>query len=90
MINFGGAKLNVWNESGDINFNSAINTANSTTSTTKRWQALATAEKTMATDQGVAPLSQNVIAQMVNPKLKGLVYNTAGINYNFKSAYMAK
>ncbi len=27
MINFGGAKLNVWNESGDINFNSAINTA---------------------------------------------------------------
>ena len=71
-------------------FDSAINTANSTTSTTKRWQALATAEKTMATDQGVAPLSQNVIAQMVNPKLKGLVYNTAGINYNFKSAYMDK
>ena len=27
MINFSGAKLNVWNESGDINFNGAINTA---------------------------------------------------------------
>ena len=27
MINFSGAELNVWNESGDINFNSAINTA---------------------------------------------------------------
>ncbi|MFC6182433.1 peptide ABC transporter substrate-binding protein [Lactiplantibacillus daowaiensis] len=71
-------------------FDAAIKTANSTTSTKKRWQALATAEKTIATDQGVAPLSQNVVAQMVNPKLKGLVYNTAGINYNFKNAYMAK
>ncbi len=27
MINFSGANLNVWNESGDINFNGAINTA---------------------------------------------------------------
>lgn len=71
-------------------FDAAIKTANSTTSTKKRWAALATAEKTIGTDQGVAPLSQNVIAQMVNPKLKGLVYNTAGINYNFKSAYMTK
>jgi len=71
-------------------FDAAVKTANSTTSTKKRWEALATAEKTIGTDQGVAPLSQNVVAQMVNPKLKGLVYNTAGINYNFKDAYMAK
>jgi ABC-type oligopeptide transport system substrate-binding subunit len=71
-------------------FDAAVKTANSTTSTKKRWEALATAEKTIGTDQGVAPLSQNVVAQMVNPKLKGLVYNTAGINYNFKNAYMAK
>ncbi|WP_137626303.1 peptide ABC transporter substrate-binding protein [Lactiplantibacillus pingfangensis] len=71
-------------------FDEAINTANSTTSTKARWAALAKAEKEIGTDQGVAPLSQNVVAQMVNPKLKGLVYNTAGINYNFKEAYMAK
>lgn len=71
-------------------FDQAIETANSTTSTKARWAALAKAEQTIGTDQGVAPLSQNVIAQMVNPKLKGLVYNTAGINYNFKGAYMAK
>jgi len=71
-------------------FDDAIKTANSTTSTKARWAALAKAEKEIGTDQGVAPLSQNVVAQMVNPKLKGLVYNTAGINYNFKEAYMAK
>ncbi|CAJ1224826.1 peptide ABC transporter substrate-binding protein [Lactiplantibacillus xiangfangensis] len=71
-------------------YDSAISAANATTSTATRWEQLAKAEKIIGTDQGVAPLSQNVIAQMVNPKLKGLVYNTAGINYNFKGAYMAK
>ncbi|MFB9768508.1 peptide ABC transporter substrate-binding protein [Lactiplantibacillus modestisalitolerans] len=76
-----------WN---NAEFDAAIKEANNTTSKSARWAALAKAEKTIGTDQGVAPLSQNVIAQMVNPKLKGLVYNTAGINYNFKSAYMAK
>jgi len=90
--------LGIMTSTNDYNFgkwqnkqyDAAIKTANDTTSTKKRWEALATAEKTMGEDQGVAPLSQNVIAQMVNPKLQGLVYNTAGINYNFKNAYMAK
>lgn len=90
--------LGIMTSTNDYNFgkwtnstyDQAIKTANSTTSTSKRWAALSKAEKTIGEDQGVAPLSQNVIAQMVNPKLKGLVYNTAGINYNFKSAYMAK
>ncbi|BDZ29712.1 peptide ABC transporter substrate-binding protein [Lactiplantibacillus sp. WILCCON 0030] len=90
--------LGIMTSTNDYNFgkwtnksyDEAINTANSTTSTKARWAALAKAEKEIGTDQGVAPLSQNVVAQMVNPKLKGLVYNTAGINYNFKEAYMAK
>ena len=74
----------------NTDYDAAISEANATTNTKTRWAALAKAEKIIGTDQGVAPLSQNVVAQMVNPKLKGLVYNTAGINYNFKSAYMAK
>lgn len=90
--------LGIMTSTNDYNFgkwtnksyDDAINTANSTTSSKARWAALAKAEKEIGTDQGVAPLSQNVVAQMVNPKLKGLVYNTAGINYNFKEAYMAK
>ncbi|AVK64222.1 peptide ABC transporter substrate-binding protein [Lactobacillus sp. CBA3606] len=90
--------LGIMTSTNDYNFgkwtnsdyDAAITTAANTTNSKTRWAALAKAEKIMGTDQGVAPLSQNVIAQMVNPKLKGLIYNTAGINYNFKSAYMAK
>jgi oligopeptide transport system substrate-binding protein len=48
------------------------------------------AEKIIGTESGVVPLTQNTIAQMVNPKLKGLIYNTSGTNYNFKDAYLEK
>lgn len=90
--------LGIMTSSNDYNFgkwqnadyDAAVKAANQTTSTSARWAAMSKAEKILANDEGVAPLSQNVIAQMVNPKLKGLIYNTAGINYNFKSAYMAK
>ena len=74
----------------NADYDAAIKQAQETTSSPARWAAMGKAEKSSGTDEGVAPLSQNVIAQMVNPKLKGLIYNTAGINYNFKSAYMAK
>ena len=74
----------------DSAYDADVKTANNTTSQTTRWNAMSNAEKTLATEEGVAPLSQNVIAQMLNPKLKGLVYNTAGLDYDFKSAYMAK
>ena len=74
----------------NANYDAAVKAANATTSTPERWEEMSKAERIIGTDEGVAPLSQNVIAQMLNPKLKGLVYNTAGLDYNFKSAYMAK
>ena len=74
----------------NTDYDAAIKQAEQTTDPTVRWTALSKAEKIIGTDEGVVPLTQMTIAQMVNPKLKGLIYNTSGTNYNFKTAYMAK
>ncbi len=71
-------------------YDAAVKQAEQATDPTVRWTALGKAEKIIGTDEGVAPLTQTTLAQMVNPKLKGLIYNTSGTNYNFKDAYMAK
>lgn len=73
-------------------FDSLIDKANNADSNdpTARWNDMVAAEKILMNDQGVAPLYNVVVAQMVNTKIKGLVYNTAGVPYNFKSMYVAK
>ena len=39
-------------------------------------------------DVGISPIYHQATAWMVNPKVKGIVYNSAGANYNFKEAYI--
>ncbi|KIC04295.1 oligopeptide-binding protein [Ligilactobacillus ruminis DPC 6832] len=55
----------------------------------KRWDDLVNAEKILIRDQGVSPLYQQATAWMVKPKVKGVIYNSAGANYNFKNAYVS-
>lgn len=56
--------------------------------TTKRYDELAKAEKILLKDQGITPLYYQTNAWMVRPSAKGIIYNPAGANYNFKEAYM--
>ncbi|MFT8726867.1 MAG: peptide ABC transporter substrate-binding protein [Liquorilactobacillus ghanensis] len=56
----------------------------------KRWQDLVAASKLLSQEQGVAPLYQLSQAQLLRSDVKGVVYNTAGIAFNFKHAYIAK
>ncbi|WP_353989196.1 peptide ABC transporter substrate-binding protein [Pediococcus argentinicus] len=55
-----------------------------------RWNDMANAQKISMKDQAVAPLYDGTVPQLMNKNIKGLVYNTAGIPYNFKEAYVAK
>ena len=55
----------------------------------KRWDDLVSAEKILIQEQGISPLYQQATAWMVNPKVKGVIYNSAGANYNFKNAYVS-
>ena len=55
----------------------------------KRWDDLVIAEKILIQEQGISPLYQQATAWMVKPKVKGVIYNSAGANYNFKNAYVS-
>ncbi|WP_281164405.1 peptide ABC transporter substrate-binding protein [Liquorilactobacillus sicerae] len=56
----------------------------------KRWNDLVQASKILSKDQGVAPLYQLSQAQLLRSDVKGVIYNTAGVQFNFKNAYIAK
>lgn len=55
-----------------------------------RWQDMISAEKTIMQDQGITPLYQTVYSYLQNPKAKGIIHNTAGTQWNYKYAYIAK
>ena len=55
----------------------------------ERWDDLVSAEKILIQEQGISPLYQQATAWMVKPKVKGVIYNSAGANYNFKNAYVS-
>ena len=55
----------------------------------KRWDDLVSAEKILIQEQGISPLYQQATAWMVKPKVKDVIYNSAGANYNFKNAYVS-
>ncbi|KRL05187.1 peptide ABC transporter substrate-binding protein [Liquorilactobacillus oeni] len=68
-------------------------TASKTTdvnNSSKRWDDLVRASKLLNEEQGVAPLYQLSQAQMLKSKVKGVIYNTAGVAFNFKNAYITK
>lgn len=53
-----------------------------------RWDDMVKAQNIALKDQAIIPLYQSGEKWMVNSKVKGIVYNTAGANYNFKEAYV--
>ncbi|KRL38021.1 peptide ABC transporter substrate-binding protein [Liquorilactobacillus uvarum] len=55
---------------------------------TKRWNDLVQAEKILMQDQGISPIYQQAQATLVKSKVKGVIYNSSGANYNFKDAYI--
>ncbi|MFC6165536.1 peptide ABC transporter substrate-binding protein [Lactiplantibacillus dongliensis] len=55
-----------------------------------RWQDMLQAERVIMQDQGITPLYQTVYSFLQNPKAKGIIHNTAGTQWNYKYAYMAK
>lgn len=55
---------------------------------TARWNDMVTAEKTLMTDQGIAPIYQQAEAHLTRTSLKGIIYNTAGSQYNYKYMYV--
>lgn len=57
---------------------------------TKRWNDMVKAQNILLKEQGITPLYQSGEAWLVRPYVKGIVYNTAGANYDYKSAYIDK
>ena len=55
-----------------------------------RWQDMINAEKTIMQDQGITPLYQTNYSYLQNPKVKGIIHNTAGTQWNYKNANIAK
>lgn len=55
----------------------------------QRWQYQVKAEKRLMKLQGTVPLYQGVKAQLLNTKVKGLVYNGSGVPYDFKTTYFS-
>ena len=70
-------------------YDKLIADSKTTADTTKRWDDLEKAEKILLSDEGIAPLYYKTEAWLVRPDIKGIVYNGAGLNYNFKNAYVA-
>ncbi|MFC6295444.1 peptide ABC transporter substrate-binding protein [Lactiplantibacillus daoliensis] len=71
-------------------YDTAIKNANDkdANNETARWNDLVTAEKTLMEDQGVAPIYQQAEAHLTRTSLKGIIYNTAGSQYNYKYMYV--
>ncbi|WP_367293404.1 peptide ABC transporter substrate-binding protein [Liquorilactobacillus satsumensis] len=60
-----------------------------TGNTDKRWADLVQAQKILLNDQGISPIYQQATSTLVKSKVKDVIYNSAGVNYNFKDAYIA-
>ena len=70
-------------------YDKLIADSKTTADTTKRWNDLEKAEKILLNEEGIAPLYYKTEAWLVRPDIKGIVYNGAGLNYNFKEAYVS-
>lgn len=55
-----------------------------------RWTKLVKAEKVLINDQGTIPLYQAAKSQLLRSNVKGIVYNGAGVPYDFKTTYIAQ
>ena len=89
MTNNSGYNYGKYNSS---TYNALVNKAQNqdANDTSARWQDMINAEKTIMKDQGITPLYQTVYSYLQNPKVKGIIHNTAGTHWNYKYAYIAK
>ncbi len=56
----------------------------------KRWAKLVAAEKVLMNNQGTIPLYQAAKSQLLRSNVKSVVYNPAGVPYDWKTTYIAK
>lgn len=54
----------------------------------KRWDDMVQASKILSKDMGVSPLYQQNSPEMIRPKVKGLIVNSAGVMYNYKNVHI--
>lgn len=89
MTNNSGYNYGKYNSS---TYNALVNKAQNqdANDTSARWQDMINAEKMIMKDQGITPLYQTVYSYLQNPKVKGIIHNTAGTQWNYKYAYIAK
>jgi peptide/nickel transport system substrate-binding protein/oligopeptide transport system substrate-binding protein len=73
-------------------FDSLLNEAENTygNQPAKRWQKLVAAEKELMDQQGTIPLYQVAKSQLLRSNVKNVVYNPAGVPYDWKDTYIAK
>ncbi|WP_412989794.1 peptide ABC transporter substrate-binding protein [Pediococcus siamensis] len=85
---------NAQNNGGFSNkqYDKLIKASNTTDATNpeKRWNDMVQAEKILMNEQGVAPVFQQAQSQLWNSKLKGVVYNSAGVNFDYKNLHLTK
>ncbi|KRL05193.1 peptide ABC transporter substrate-binding protein [Liquorilactobacillus oeni] len=55
----------------------------------KRWAKLVAAEKVLMEQQGTIPLYQVAKSQLLRSNVKNVVYNPAGVPYDWKNTYIA-
>lgn len=56
----------------------------------KRWNDMVQASKIISEQQVIAPLYQEKTPAMIDPKVKGLIMNTAGVSNNWKYTYISE
>ena len=88
-LNTSNASYN-WGKWANKEYDKYVAASKTTGNENTRFEDLAKAERVLLTEQGVVPLYQPAEAWMVRPTVKGVVYNGAGANYNFKYAYVEK
>lgn len=69
-------------------YDQLIDKSKNEANSTKRFSEMSQAENILMDDQGVSPLYHQTQAWLVNPNVKGVVYNGAGAAYSFKTAYV--
>lgn len=70
-------------------YDKLIAASKTTSNSEERYNDLVKAEKILLKDQGITPLYYQTTAWLIRPNIKGLIYNPAGANYNFKEAYVS-
>ncbi|WP_220751866.1 peptide ABC transporter substrate-binding protein [Apilactobacillus xinyiensis] len=71
-------------------YNELVNQAENVDSNdaSKRWQDLVNASKELNITQGVSPLFQDDTYYLKQPKVQGVIHNTAGTQWNYKYTYI--